>query len=301
MVEDRPVGIGPHLHGAARLALVAEGVHVADDRIADLAVGGGEYVERTHVDHLVYGRREGDRGAGHRGQARRPDPTGDDYVVAGDPPVVGDHRPDPSPVRLDVQHLGHRVDRQRSLLPGVLAHEGAGPQGVDHRHAGRIPSTQDHRLVEEGHQFFRLVRAYQPTLDTPALGRSHASVEFVQPFLGAGHLQAARGDADFHLLVLMLAVEGEVGHLLVVVHRIDEVGGVPGGPAGVGERALVQLHDVPPAECGKMLDHRVTDDSGADHYHPGAGREIAHPSLLFIPCSVMWNLLTIRNSIPLHR
>ena len=81
----------------------------------------------------------------------------------------------------------------------------------------------------------------------------------------------------------MLAVEGEVGHLLVVVHRIDEVGGVPGGAAGVGQGAFVELDDVSPPERGEVFDHRVTDDSGADHYHLGAGWEIAHPWLLLLP------------------
>ncbi len=98
--------------------------------------------------------------------------------------------------------------------------------------------------------------------------------------LGAGDLDAAADRVDPHLLVLALRVEGQVGHLLVVVDREDEVGGVTRGATGVGQRALVDLEDVPPSVVGEMFDHRVAYDPGADDDHIGAGGEVAHGLLL---------------------
>ena len=45
----------------------------------------------------------------------------------------------------------------------------------------------------------------------------------------------------------------ERGHLARVVDREDEVGGVPGGAARVGQRALVEQHQVGPAELGQVV------------------------------------------------
>ena len=70
-------------------------------------------------------------------------------------------------------------------------------------------------------------------------------------------------------------------------------------PPRVGEGALVELDDVAPAVGSEVLHHRVPNDSGADHHHLGAGREVAHSCLLCLPLSpsgsTMRNLLTIRN------
>ena len=49
-----------------------------------------------------------------------------------------------------------------------------------------------------------------------------------------------------------------------------------GRPAGVGERALVDLHDVAPAQLGQVPDHRVPDDPGPDHDDVGALGQVAH-------------------------
>ena len=46
-VEDRAVRVGAHLHRAAGLALVAERVHVADDRVGDLVAGCFEDRDRA--------------------------------------------------------------------------------------------------------------------------------------------------------------------------------------------------------------------------------------------------------------
>ena len=41
------------LHRARALTLVAEGIHVTNDRVADLVVGLGKNVHRANVGHLV--------------------------------------------------------------------------------------------------------------------------------------------------------------------------------------------------------------------------------------------------------
>ena len=78
VVEDRPVRVGADLEPAAVLALVHVRVHVAHDRVLDRALGVGEARHRADVDHLVHGRRERDRRAGHARDARAPARRTDD-------------------------------------------------------------------------------------------------------------------------------------------------------------------------------------------------------------------------------
>ena len=61
-----------------------------------------------------------------------------------------------------------------------------------------------------------------------------------------------------------------------MIDRKDEVGGVAGGAAGIGEGALVDLDDVLPAELGQMPHYGVADDAGADHDYSSADREFTH-------------------------
>ena len=70
------------------LALVHVRVHVADDRVADLALAVLEDRHRPDVDHLVDRRRERDRRAGHPGDPRAPDAAGDDDRVGLDVALV---------------------------------------------------------------------------------------------------------------------------------------------------------------------------------------------------------------------
>ena len=110
VVEDRSVGVGPDLHRSGGLALVAEGVHVAHDRVADFVVGGRQDVDGSDVGHLVDGRGEGDRGPGHVGQTVGPHTTCDNHVIRYDPAPVGDHGVDSGNTdgvfdRFEVEHL----------------------------------------------------------------------------------------------------------------------------------------------------------------------------------------------------
>ena len=75
VVQDRPVRVRPDLQADAVLALVHQRVHVADDRELDVPCRAGEPRHGPDVDHLVDGRRQRDRRAGHarrsRGSRRR--------------------------------------------------------------------------------------------------------------------------------------------------------------------------------------------------------------------------------------
>ena len=74
-----------------------------------------------------------------------------------------------------------------------------------------------------------------------------------------------------HLAVLARAVDRERRHLLGVVDREDEVRRVAGRAAGVGQRALVDLHDVGPAEPRQVVGEAVADDAAADDDGSGLG------------------------------
>ena len=110
-------------------------------------------------------------------------------------------------------------------------------------------------------------------LDAPGPRRRHPPAQLLHPLLGAGDLEAAGLGEHAQLLVLAHRVEGEVGQLAGVVDREDEVRRVTGGAAGIGQRALVDLDDVPPAEAGEVVDEAVADDARADHARPGRWRE----------------------------
>jgi hypothetical protein len=104
-------------------------------------------------------------------------------------------------------------------------------------------------------------------------------VQLLHALLRARDLEAAGLDEDPELLVLPHAVRGQIGDLPGVVDREDEVGRVPGRPTGVGQRALVDLHDVVPSEPGEVMHKAVADDAGADHHAAGVPRDVTHRSL----------------------
>ena len=73
------------------MPLIAKGVHVSDDRVADLVIGLGQDVDGTDVGHLVHGGHQRDGGTGHVGDAVGPDAAGDDHVIGLDGALVGDY------------------------------------------------------------------------------------------------------------------------------------------------------------------------------------------------------------------
>ena len=113
-------------------------------------------------------------------------------------------------------------------------------------------------------------------LDAPGLGRGHPAAQLLHPLLGARDLEAAALGEDAELLVLLDRVEREVGDLAGVVGQEDEVGGVTGRAARVGQRALVDLDDVGPAQLGQVVDQAVADDAGADDDDLGGGGDGGH-------------------------
>ncbi len=290
MMEDGPVGVGADLHGAGRLPLVAEGVHVPHDGVADLIVGLGQHVDGADVGHLVHGGDQRNVGVGHVGHLVGPHAAGDDHVVALDPALVGEHGLHLAPavdidvavLGLDVEDLGIGEDLQRALVHGLLAHHSAGLERVDHRHRRAVEAALDHLYIDEGNQLLDLGRGEQRGIDPPGGGRCHAALQFVHALVGAGHLDAAGVDAEAEIPELVGALHTEQSHLLVVIDREDEVGGVTGGTAGVGQRALVDEDHVGPTEIGQVADHTIADDAGSDHDDLGAARKVAHSLIPFV-------------------
>ncbi len=275
-MEDGAMGVGADFHRPRGLSLVHEGVHVADDGEGELLPGLLEDRDRPDVDHLVHCRGERDAGAGHAGDPGAPHPAGDHDVLGLDAALVGDDRRDPSSIGLDAEDLGVGHGLQRSQAGRPLPEDRPRPQRVDRRHRGEVTATEEDLLVDEGDQLLDLGRGHQMCLHVPVLRRAHPPAELFHPLLGAGHLDPAAGDVDPHLLVLTLAVEGEHRHLFVVIDGEDEVGGVARRPTWIGQRSLVDLDDVAPAELGEMAHHRVADDPRSDHHHAGTGRHITH-------------------------
>ena len=233
----------------------------------------GELRARADADHLVHGR-------GQRDAARRPcrpifglhTPQAITTVSASmSPPVVRTRR---IAAVLDVQagDLDGRHDGERAQLQRALAHDRARAQRVDDADARRPEGADDLVRVEERH----LLRDERPASTSSdsmphALRRRHPPAQLLHPLLGARDLEAAGLGEDAQLLVLPHGVERQVGDLAGVVDREDEVRRVAGGAAGVGQRALVDLHDVAPAEPGQVVDEAVADDAGADDDDPGGG------------------------------
>ena len=173
-------------------------------------------------------------------------------------------------------------------LERALAHDRAGAQRVDDADRRRPERAEDPVRVEERHPLDDLLRRDQLGLDAPRPRRGHPAAQLLHPLLGARDLEAAGLGEDAHLLVLAHAVERQVGDLAGVVDGEDEVRRVAGGAAGVGQRALVDLDDVAPAEAGQVVDQAVADDAGADDDHARGGRNGGHwvsPSVVQSPSS----------------
>ena len=282
VVQDRTVGVAADLHRAGRLALVAERVHVANDRIADLIVGFDEDVHRADVGHLVHGGDERDVCAGHVCDAVRPDAAGDHDVLGLDRALVGHdgfdraHAGNGVGFGDQIEDLGVRVHLEAGRLDRFLAHHGAGLERVDDRHGRAVEATQDDVLVDERHELFDAGGRDQLGLDAPGGGRGDAAVELGHAFGRAGHLDAAGVDAQAKGPVLVGALLAEQRHLLVVIDGEDEVRRVPCRSTWVRQWALVDQDHVGPAESGQMADEAVADDAGADDDNFGGGGEVTH-------------------------
>ena len=277
VVKDRAVGVGADLQARAVLALVHVGVHVADDGVLQVTLGVGEHRDGTDVLHLVHGGGERDLSTGHGCDLTAPTPGGDDDVLRLDRALVGDDGLDAAVRDGEVLDLDVGEGLQGAHLDGLLTHERASAQGVAHTDALGVEAAEDDGLVDEGDHLLDLGRCEQAhVLDAPRLARGDAARELLHALRRARDLDAAGLEERVELLVLREAVEGELRHLLVVVDEEDEVRRVTGGPAGVGQRALVDLDDVAPAQARQVVGHGVAHDACADDDALGLARQTAH-------------------------
>ena len=275
VVEHRAMRVGADLEAAALLALVHVGVHVAHDRELD-ADARREARHRADVDHLVDHRRERDRRARHPREARAPDPAADHDAPGLEIAAGRAHAAHASVLDVDAEDLGVGADGQRPGRHGGLAHQRAGLQRVDHAGARRVEPAEDHALVEIGDELADLRRREQrDRLDAPRLRRGDAARELLHALGGARDLDPAALREDPQLAVLADALERQRGHLARVVDREDEVGRVAGRAARVGERPLVDQHELAGAEAREVVHEAVADDARADHDDVGGRRERA--------------------------
>ena len=208
--------------------------------------------------------------------ARAPDAAADEDVLRLDRALVGVHAPDAPVLDVDARHLGARGDRQRAERRRGLAHQRAGAERVDAADAGRVEAAEDDLLVDVRHELLHLRRRQQLRRLAPRDRRGDAPVELLQPLLRPRDLDPAADRVHAELDVLVRRVPRERGHLLRVVDGEDEVGGVPGRAAGVRQRALVEQHEVAPAEPREVVNHAVADDAGADDDRLRARGEVRH-------------------------
>ena len=168
-------------------------------------------------------------------------------------------------------------------LDRALAHDRAGAQRVDDGDGGAVEASEEDRLVDVRHELLDLGRGDQArAVDAPCLRRSHTAPELLQALFGPRHLDAAALGVHVHRAVLALRLEGELCHLLRVVDGEDEVRGVARGAARIGQRALVDEHDVRPALLREVVGEAVADDAAADHDGSRGAREAAHDVDLLI-------------------
>ena len=217
------MGIRANFHRASALTLVAKGVHVADDWVADLGVAGFENRDRTHVDHLVNSRSQWNLDASHRCDARTPHAAGHHDILGIDATTVGNDGLDDAVFDDHVFDLnvGEGLQGIECLRP--LTEDGASAKAVDHRHRRRVETAEQDLFVDERDHLFDLGRSDQASVNPPVLGRHHAATELFEALGGTRYFDTATRCVDAHLGVLALAVEVEHGHLAVVVNRKDEI------------------------------------------------------------------------------
>ena len=175
----------------------------------------------------------------------------------------------PPVLRVDAGDLDTGRDGQRAQVQGRLAHERARLERVDDADPRRVEAAEDDRLVDERDHRLDLGRGEESgALDAPRGGRRHPPLQLLHALGRAGDLDAAALVVDAELAVLVGALDRERRHLLGVVGQEDEVRGVAGGAARVGEGTLLDEHDVPPALLRQVVGHAVADDPRADDDDP---------------------------------
>src|ERR1019366_49287 len=189
--DDRTVRVGADFEVAAVLALVHVGVHVANDRVGNLADRVREEWDRPDADHLVHDRRQRDRGAGHARDAWAPHAAANGDDVGVDVAGTGAHGPDTPAVfgEVDAEDLGVGSHLQGPQLLGLFTHERARAQRIDDADGGKVQALHDDLGVEVRHQSLDLAGAQQLVGDAPGRRGGGPSAQLLTPRLGAG---------DFH-------------------------------------------------------------------------------------------------------
>ena len=274
------MGVGADLHVGAVLPLVAERVHVAHDRDGDLALEAAQL--RARADARSSGgprasagcaRRPSSRSAGSTRRKRsRRSRSRCRHRRCGPGRSGRPRRPSPRP----------RCWVRRSARPSSIA-----------RSRMIVPARSESTTPTDGVQNAPTIWSVSMngTFSLTCSGvTSSASIPHALALDIRRRSSSIRSSVratskppgwseDAHLLVLLHRVERQVGDLPGVVHGEDEVGGVAGRPARVGQRPLVDLHDVAPAEPGEVVDEAVADDAGADDDDACGGGDSGHEAL----------------------
>ena len=213
---------------------------------------------------------------GHAGDPRAPCAAGDDDGVGGDVALVGADAADVAVHDVDAGDLGPGDDRQRaeriafSRMSVPARSESTTPTlGVE-----KPPRMTDGSRYGTSAAISSGVSSSR--LDAPGRRRRRPALELLHPLGRPRDLDAAALGEDAEFLVLADAVERQRRHLLRVIRREDEVGGVAGGAARVRQRALVEEDDVAPAEVRQVPGQAVADDAGADDDDLGSSRDGGH-------------------------
>ena len=237
----------------------------------------------------------GMRRAGHVGDAVGPHPAGDHHVLGLDGAGIGDDRLHGAVAGVgarlgeNVEHLG-AGQHPAAVVGGQSAHHGAGLEGVHHRHGRAVEGPKDDVGVDEGHQLAHLGGGEQAGLHAPSGRRGHAPLQLVHALPRASHLDAAGVHRQVEIPKLVGALHAEQAHLLVMVDREDEVGGVAGRASRVGKRALVHQHQIRPSKLGQVSDETVADYAGSDHHALRARRKVAHVQSSLMESQVLQDL-----------
>ena len=109
----------------------------------------------------MHGGRERNGGAGHAGDARAPDPAGHDHRLGPDVSTIRTDASDVAVLHVDTGHLHVGERAQRAQLLGLLAHEGAGPERINHADTRCGEPAQDDLLLDERDQVSHLARREQ--------------------------------------------------------------------------------------------------------------------------------------------
>ena len=128
LVQDRAVRVRADLQTGSVLPFVHEGVHVADDRPLDIALGVRKERDRADVLHLVNRGRQRNRSTCHLCDSWAPATTGDDDVLGVDGSAVGHDCGHMTVGHFDIHDLGVRQACQGVHLLRLLAHDRSRPQ-----------------------------------------------------------------------------------------------------------------------------------------------------------------------------